>query len=175
MTAIALPDPALILMVGPAGSGKSTLAERLFTPDEILSSDAFRSIIAGDAADQRATGPAFRALGRALERRLAAGLRTVVDATNLKASDRRPWIAAARRHLIPVAAIVLDLPLATIHAQNARRSRVVDPDVIDRHARALRQTLDRSELVAEGVAPVIVVRTPAEAATLTVTSITTPR
>ena len=174
MTELVLPDPVLILMVGAAGSGKSTLATRLFAPDEVLSSDAFRALIAGDAADQRATGAAFRALGRALERRLAAGQRTVVDATNLKATDRRPWVAAAQRHGIPVAAIVLDLPLATIQAQNARRARVVDREVIDRHARALRRTLDGRELEAEGVAPVVVVRTPAEADALRVSTLPTP-
>jgi protein phosphatase len=168
MTMIALPDPVLVLMVGPAGSGKSTLAERLFAPDEILSSDAFRAIIAGDAADQRATGPAFRALGRALERRLTAGQRTVIDATNLTPRDRRPWLAAAQRHGFPVAAIVLDLPLPTVHAQNAGRARVVDRDVVERHARALRRTVDERELEREGVTPVVVLRTPREAETLAV-------
>jgi protein phosphatase len=159
VTAIALPDPALVLLVGAAGSGKSTLAERLFASDEILSSDAFRAAIAGDAADQRATGAAFRALGRALDRRLAAGRLTVVDATNARAADRRPWLAAARRHEVPVVAIVLDLPPATIRAQNAARGRVVDDAVIDRHLAAIRRTLERDELRHEGVAPVIVVRT----------------
>jgi protein phosphatase len=159
VTVIALPDPALVLLVGAAGSGKSTLAARLFAPDEILSSDALRAAIAGDPRDQRATGAAFRALGRALERRLAAGRLTVVDATNARAADRRPWLAAARRHEMPVVAIVLDLPPATIRAQNAARARVVGDDVIDRHLAAIRRTLERDELRNEGVATVIVLRT----------------
>ena len=163
MTVLTLPDPVLVLMVGAAGSGKSTLAERLFAPDEILSSDAFRALIAGDAADQRATGPAFRALGLALERRLSAGQRTVIDATNLKASDRKPWLAAARRQGVPVAAIVLDLPIETIQAQNAGRTRVVDPDVVARHVAALDRTLASGDLEREGVAPIVVLRTAAEA------------
>jgi protein phosphatase len=166
VTAIALPDPALVLLVGAAASGKSTLAARLFAPDEILSSDALRAAIAGDAGDQRATGAAFRALGRALEPRLAGGRLTVVDATNARAADRRPWLAAARRHDVPVVAIVLDLPPVVIRAQNAGRGRVVDAAVIDRHLASVRRTLERDELRHEGVAMVIVVRTTAEARAL---------
>lgn len=164
----ALPDPALVLMVGAAGSGKSTLAARLFAADEILSSDALRAAIAGDARDQRATGAAFKALGRALERRLAAGLLTVVDATNVRAADRRPLIAAARRHAIPVAAIVLDLPAATVFAQDAGRERVVGAEVIQRHLASLRSTVDGRELEREGVTALCVVRGYDEARTLTI-------
>ena len=162
MTAIALPDPVLVLLVGPAGSGKSTLARRLFEPGEVLSSDAFRAAIAGDEADQRATRPAFKALGAALERRLAAGQRTVIDATNVRAGDRASWLAAARRHGIPLAAIVLDLPRDVVLARNAARERVVDEAVIDRHIAALRGTLDRGELRREGIDPIVVLRSPAE-------------
>lgn len=165
MTEIALPDPAVVLLVGAAGSGKSTLAARLFAPDEILSSDALRAAIAGDAGDQRATGAAFRALGRALDRRLGAGLLTVVDATNARAGDRRPWLAAARRHGVPTVAVVLDLPAATIRAQNARRERVVDDAIVERHLAAVRRTVERDELAHEGVAIVIVLRTMEEART----------
>lgn len=168
MTRIALPDPAVVLLVGPAGSGKSTLAGRLFAPDEVLSSDALREAIAGDAADQRATGPAFRALGRALERRLAAGLLTVVDATNLLAADRRPWLAAARRHGVPVAAIVFDLPRDVIRSQNAGRARVVAEAVIDRHVGRLDGALARGELAAEGIAPIVVLRSAEDARTLSI-------
>jgi len=160
MTGLALPDPVLVLLIGPAGSGKSTLARRLFAPDEILSSDAFRAAIAGDEADQRATKPAFAALGRALERRLAARQRTVIDATNVRAADRASYLVAARRHGIPVAAIVLDLPREVVLARNAGRERVVDEAVIDRHRAALRRTLDEGELEREGIDPIIVLRTP---------------
>lgn len=166
VTTMTLPDPALVLLVGAAGSGKSTLAARLFAPDEVLASDAFRAAITGDARDQRANGATFRALGRSLERRLAAGRLTVVDATNVRAADRRPWIAAAKRHGVPVVAIVLDLPPATIHAQNDGRERVVDDAVIERHLAALRRTVDRGELQREGVAHVLILGTTNEARAL---------
>ncbi len=168
MPDLLLPDPAVVLLIGAAGSGKSTLAARLFAQHEVLSSDTFRALIAGDAADQRATGAAFRALGRALERRVAAGLLSVVDATNVRAADRRPWIAAARRHGMPVAGIVFDLPRDEIQVQNASRTRVVDEAVIDRHLGRLDGTLTRGELAAEGIAPVVVLRSGQDARTLTI-------
>ena len=43
MPTLTIAVPSLVLLVGPAGSGKSTLAGRLFSPDEILSSDALRA------------------------------------------------------------------------------------------------------------------------------------
>ncbi|HYA51664.1 MAG TPA: AAA family ATPase, partial [Streptosporangiaceae bacterium] len=38
----ALPDPALVVLVGPSGSGKSAWAARRYRPDEVVSSDRLR-------------------------------------------------------------------------------------------------------------------------------------
>ncbi|MDQ3128933.1 MAG: AAA family ATPase, partial [Chloroflexota bacterium] len=89
---IALAVPGLVVLIGAAGAGKSTLAARLFAPADILSSDALRAAIGGDAADQRATRPAFAILHREARRRLAEGRLVVVDATNVEMSARRPLI-----------------------------------------------------------------------------------
>src|SRR3972149_3902672 len=105
-----VPDPSVVLRGGAAGAGKSTFAARHFPASAVLSSDALRAAIAGDAADQSATRRAFTALHRALDRRLAAGLLTVVDATNVTAAARRTIRRAAARHGAPVVAIELDLP-----------------------------------------------------------------
>lgn len=168
MPALAVPDPSVVVLIGAAGSGKSTLAARLFAPQEILSSDAFRALIAGDERDQRATGAAFRAIERALERRLSAGELTVIDATNVKPADRRPWLAAAARHGVPALAIVLDLPRATVVGQDAGRSRVVGAEVIDRHLAALRRSLARDSLTAEGFTTVLILRSRAAAAAVAI-------
>jgi protein phosphatase len=119
---LTIPDPSLVVLVGAAGSGKSTFAARHFAPDEVLSSDAFRALVAGDPADQRATKPAFAALHRALERRLAAGRLTVVDATNVQGHARRALASRARAAGVPAVAIVLDLPSPLVLARNAARA-----------------------------------------------------
>jgi protein phosphatase len=137
MTVLTLPERCVVVLVGAAGSGKSTLAQRLFEPGEVLSSDAFRAMISGDESDQRVSGPAFRALAAALERRLATGGRAVVDATNLRPSDRRPWLMAARRHGVPAVAIVLDPPAAEVRRQGQGRRRVVPGPIITRQLAAM--------------------------------------
>jgi predicted kinase len=164
VSTLVLPDPSLVVLIGAAGSGKSTLAARLFAADEILSSDAMRAVVSGNEADQRATGAAFRILHQSLERRLANGQTTVVDATNTKAEDRRPLLQRARTAGVPTVALVLDLPPETILAQNASRTaRVVDPAVVDRHIAAIRRTIDGGQLTIEGFDHVVLLRSPAEA------------
>ena len=98
---IAIPDPSLVVLVGAAGSGKSTFAARHFAPDEVLSSDAFRALLSGDEADQRATKTAFSILHREVVRRLAAGRLVVVDATNVEHHARRALVERARAAACP--------------------------------------------------------------------------
>ena len=134
MRVIAIPDPALVVLVGAAGSGKSTFAARHFAPDEVLSSDAFRAVLSGDEADQRATKTAFSILHREVVRRVAAGRLVVVDATNLEHHARRALVVRARAGRIPTIAIVLAPPATVVHAQNAgRKGRVVDSSIVERH------------------------------------------
>jgi protein phosphatase len=160
-TRIAIPDPALVVLIGAAGAGKSTFAARHFAPGEILSSDAFRERIAGDAADQRATGAAFAALHRELGRRLAQGRLTVVDATNVTRAARRALLAIAAEHDVPAVAIVLEPPAETVVARNeARRERVVPGPAVRQHLRQLDATLAAGRLEAEGFGLVVRLRSP---------------
>lgn len=164
-----LPDPCLAVMIGAAGSGKSTLAVRLFAPDAILSSDTLRAVVAGNASDQRATRTAFAILHRQLERRLAEGRTTVVDATSVTPFARRGLLARAAAHAVPAVAIVLDLDPAIVLARNAARvDRVVPEIVVRRHLAELERSLRPGALMAEGFAAVHVLRTPAEVDGLTV-------
>ena len=161
MAVIVVPDPSLIVLVGAAGAGKTTFAARHFDPSEVLSSDAFRARIAGDEADQRATRPAFAALHREVDRRLAAGRLTVVDATNVEVGARRALVARAHAASVPAIAIFLDLPAGAIHARNlARSQRIVEAAIVDRHLGRLRSALDEpgQGLAAEGFARVVILR-----------------
>jgi protein phosphatase len=160
---VVVPDPSLVALVGPAGSGKSTLAARHFAPAEVLSSDAYRALIAGDARDQRATRPAFAALHRELGRRLRAGRLTVVDATSVERHARRALLVRARQAGVPAVAIVLDLAPKLVLARNdGRPDRRVDPEVVRVHLAALRRAVDGGELEREGWTRVVRVREPAE-------------
>lgn len=163
MPTIVVPDPSLVVLVGAAGSGKSTLAARHFAEDEILSSDAFRALVAGDERNQAATAPAFAALHRALGRRLDAGALTVVDATNVERHARRALLARARAAGVPAVAIVLDLPAELVLSRNrARREREVDGGAVAHHLATLRRTIDGGELEREAWSLLVRIREPAE-------------
>lgn len=148
---IELPDPCLVVLVGAAGSGKSTFAARLFAPDQVLSSDAYRRMVSGDQADQGATKVAFKILHRELDRRLRERLTTVIDATNVTSYARRAVVRVAVVHGVPAVAIVLDLDPALVQARNANRpGRIVPIPAVRAQLEDLERSLRRGELAAEG-------------------------
>ncbi len=156
---IRLPEPCLVVLVGAAGSGKSTLAARLFPADVVLSSDAHRGLVSGDATDQGATRTAFAILHRRLARRLADGQTTVVDATNVTSFARRSLVRRATAHGIPAVAIVLDLAPRVVLARNALRGAGLVPEpAVVRHLADLARSLRRGSLAQDGFDAVHVLR-----------------
>jgi protein phosphatase len=156
-----IPERALVVLVGPPGCGKSTFAALRFRATEVLSSDAFRAMIADDPGDLGATPDAFELLHAVAARRLAAGRRTVVDATNVQPLARRPLIELARRYGRTPVAIVFDLPEEVCQERNRLRgSRVVPARAVHRHAVRLRGSL--CLLRDEGFAAAYVLTTPDE-------------
>ncbi len=158
---IVLPDPSLVVLVGPTGSGKSTFARRHFRPTEVLSSDFFRALVADDESDQSAMPDAFDLLHETAARRLARRRLTVIDATNVKADSRKQLLELARRYHYLTAAIVFNLPPELCEVYNARRpERHVGADVIRSHAELLRRSLGALEK--EGFGRVFVLSSPEE-------------
>jgi polynucleotide kinase-phosphatase len=157
MTAIDIPELALVALVGISGSGKSTFARRHFRPTQVLSSDFFRGLVADDENDQSASGDAFDALHYVAGKRLAAGRLTVVDATNLQPHARAGLVALARAHDVLPVAVVLDVPepLAWERTE-ARADRAFGRPVLGRMHRDLRRSLGR--LAGEGFRKVHVLR-----------------
>jgi protein phosphatase len=130
-TKIDLPDPSLVVMVGASGSGKSSFAARHFAPTEVISSDFCRGLVADDENDQAATADAFAVLNFIAAKRLEQPRLTVVDATNVQRSARKPLLELAREHDLFAVAIVLDLPEAVCQERNrARPDRDFGPHVV---------------------------------------------
>jgi protein phosphatase len=142
MTVLGIPELSLVLLVGSSGSGKSTFARQHFARFEILSSDFFRGLVSNDENDQNATKAAFEALHFVAGKRLAAGLLTVIDATNVQPDARRGLVDLARDHDVLPVAIVLDVPEQTCVERNMSRvDRDVGAAVIHRQQAQLRRSL----------------------------------
>src|SRR6266498_1430296 len=149
MGRIEIPELALVALVGVSGSGKSTFARRHFAPTQVLSSDAFRAMVADDENDQSASADAFEALHFVAGKRLKAGRLTVVDATNLQAHARAGLVAVAREHDVLPVAIVLDVPEPLCWERTRDRpDRQISRHVLGRMQRDLRRSL--SQLGREG-------------------------
>ncbi|MER8029734.1 polynucleotide kinase-phosphatase [Streptomyces bauhiniae] len=155
-------DLSLVVLVGATGSGKSTFARKHFAPTEVISSDFCRGLVADDENDQSATGDAFDVLHYIAGKRLAAGRRTVVDATSVQPDARRQLIELAKKYDVLPIAIVLDVPEEVCAERNAARpDRAGIPRrVIQRHTRELRRSLRHLER--EGFRKVHVLRGVAE-------------
>jgi protein phosphatase len=138
---VAVPRRALILLVGVSGAGKSTFAREHFRSHEVISSDFCRALVCDDQEDQGATVDGFEVVHLIADKRLGRGRLTVVDATNLKSADRKPFIDLAFGHRAPLVAIVFRLNLELCWQRNCGRKRTVPRDVIDRQERLLARSL----------------------------------
>ncbi|MFD5342983.1 AAA family ATPase [Streptomyces anulatus] len=128
-------------LIGPPGSGKSTFADQW--PDTWrVSLDLYRKLAADTATDQSATPVAVQIQALLLDARLARGLTTIVDSTNLHAPARAGLLARAAHWQRPTVAVLFDAPLATVQAQNAGRNRVVPAHVV-REFHSLLPTVDQ--------------------------------
>ncbi len=161
MPKLTIPELSLVALVGATGSGKSTFARKHFRPTEILSSDTCRGLVSDDDNNQAATNDAFDVLYFIARKRLARGLLTVIDATNVQEDARRPIVALAREyHCVPVA-IVLNPPATVCLERNrSRPDRSFGEHVVRLHAQQLRRSL--RHLKDEGFRHVFVLSSPEE-------------
>jgi predicted kinase len=142
-TTIEIPDPGLVVLAGPAGCGKSTFARRHFEAGDVVSSDAARELVAGDAADQSATPDAFALLAHILDKRCRRRRLTVIDATSTTRRERARLLGVAHRHQLPAVVIAFDLPLELCQQRaRDRRDRPVPADVVARQHEAFRRHLE---------------------------------
>jgi predicted kinase len=114
-----------MILVGLPGSGKSTwAAERKGAV--VLSSDQMRLLLSGNETNQKIHGRVFGAMRYLLRERLRLEQPlTIVDATNIRRKDRKPFVKIAQAFGARVEAIYFDVPEETALGRNARRARRV--------------------------------------------------
>ncbi len=156
MTPAALPDPALVVLVGASGSGKSTWARERYRAAEIVSSDELRGVVGSGRHDLDASAEAFALLDLIVAGRVRRGLTTVVDTLGLDTERRRALLDLARRHGIPAVAVAFDTPPALARGRNAERDRPVPAPVLAQQLRTAREVVDA--LGGEGWDRLLVVR-----------------
>jgi alkanesulfonate monooxygenase SsuD/methylene tetrahydromethanopterin reductase-like flavin-dependent oxidoreductase (luciferase family)/predicted kinase len=144
----ALPDPALVVLVGAAGSGKSSWAAQHYRPNEVVSSDQLRALVGSGEHDLDATDDAFTVLGQIVAARAGRGLTVVVDTLGLDPARRRGYLDLARDHGLPAVAVLLDTSPAECRRRNRARGRAVPAPALDAQLRRMRAAV--SAIPAEG-------------------------
>lgn len=144
----AIPDPALIVLIGPSGSGKSTWAKARYLPREIVSSDHLRGVVGSGEQDIDASADAFSLLDQILAARLNRGLATVVDTLGLDPDRRSGYLDRARRAKLPAVAVIFETQPGTCRERNRSRERPVPAAVLAAQLR--RMPGMPAEIAAEG-------------------------
>lgn len=141
-TQLDIPDFCLVVLIGATGSGKSSFARRWFKPTEVISSDHCRGLVCDDENDQSVSADAFELVAAIAGKRLKNRRLAVIDATNVRAADRKGWVELARRwHALPVA-IVLDPGLdVCVERNKARPDRDIGPGPPQRMIQEIRRGL----------------------------------
>ena len=121
----------LLMLAGLPGSGKSTFASELIAqfPFVVLESDRLRKTLVSIPeynADEHSR--VFRACHRLIDEFLGKGYPVLLDATNLGQRNRRPVIALARRHDVPLAIVVVAAPPEVVRQRLVDREAGTDPD-----------------------------------------------
>jgi len=143
-----VPDPALIVLVGPAGSGKSAWAAVRYRPQEVVSSDQLRAVAGSGEHDLDASADAFKLLDQIVAARLRRGLTTVIDTLGLDPARRRGYLELARRHRLASVAVLFDTDPAECRRRNRARGRAVPAAALDGQLRRMRAAV--AAIPAEG-------------------------
>lgn len=118
----------LTIMIGIPASGKSTIADQYGV---VVSTDAIREELWGDANDQKNGNKVFKAAFERIHNLLAEGKDAVLDATNVSAQRRKEEIKEFSE-ADEVVAVWVNTDAETAIKRNADRDRKVPYSVIRR-------------------------------------------
>ena len=143
-----IPDPALVVLVGPSGSGKSAWAAERYRPQEVVSSDQLRGVVGSGEHDLDASADAFALLDHIIAARVRRGLTTVIDTLGLDQARRRGYLELARQSRMPAVAVLFHTDGPECRRRNRARGRAVPAAVLDGQLRRMRAVA--AEIPAEG-------------------------
>lgn len=123
--------PKVLILVGLPGSGKSTWAAGR-KGAVTLSSDQMRLLLSGDETNQSIHGRVFAAMRYLLRERLRLQQAlTIIDATNIRRKDRKPFLKIVEKFGASAEAVYFDVSLETALRRNAGRVRRVPRAAIE--------------------------------------------
>ena len=144
----AIPDPALVVLVGPAGSGKTVWAGQRYRPQEVVSSDRLRAVVGSGKHDLDASDDAFTLLDHIVAARVRRGLTTVIDTLGLDPARRRGYLELARASRLPAVAVLFRTDPAECRRRNRARGQAVPAPALDGQLRRMRDAA--GQIPAEG-------------------------
>lgn len=123
----------LYTMVGLPASGKSTFCDLMSSSAVVVSTDAIRAELYGNASIQGNAKRVFSIAHTRIADALADGKDVIFDATNVDTKSRKAVFMHTATHI----AVYCTTPKDVCIARNALRSRVVPVAVIERMATRL--------------------------------------
>jgi alkanesulfonate monooxygenase SsuD/methylene tetrahydromethanopterin reductase-like flavin-dependent oxidoreductase (luciferase family)/predicted kinase len=145
---VTLPDPALVVLVGPSGSGKSAWAAEHYGPHEVVSSDRLRAVVGSGEHDLDASADAFALLDQIVAARLRRGLSAVVDTLGLDPVRRHGYLSLARSSGMAAVAVLFDTDPAECRRRNRARDQPVPAPALEGQLRRMRAAV--TEIGGEG-------------------------